>query len=155
MPLRSLPVLLTVVVALLALAPRRAVAQAGMGTDIITGVITSEDGTPIQDAQIEAYSLETQVTRRARSDARGRFTILFTDGGGQYRMTVRVLGMTPRTQLIQRDADEDRLTWNVQLRGSAVTLEGIDVTAGQSLRGGEAPTPGSLELDELVRNVTS
>jgi len=140
---RFAPVLL--LGALLFLAPARAAAQVGMGTDIITGVITTDDGTPIQDATVEAYSLETQVTRRAHTDARGRFTILFTDGGGQYRMSVRVLGMTPRIQLIQRDADEDRLTWNVQLRGSPVQLEGIDVTAQQNLRGGEAPTPGSLE----------
>ncbi len=126
-------------------APARAHAQAGLGTDIITGVITSDDGTPIPDATVEAYSLETQVTRRARTDARGRFTILFTDGGGQYRMSVRVLGMTPRVQLIQRDADEDRLVWNVQLRGSPVQLEGIDVTAQRNLQGGEAPTPGSQE----------
>ena len=131
--------------ALWLLAPARAAAQVGQGTDIITGVITADDGTPIPDATVEAFSLETQVTRRARTDARGRFTILFTDGGGQYRMSVRVLGMTPRIQLVQRDADEDRLTWNVQLRGSPITLEGIDVTGQQNLRGGEAPTPGSLE----------
>jgi len=142
--LRPLPILL-LLGALWVLAPSRAAAQVGMGTDIITGVITNEDGTPIQDATVEAFSLETQVTRRAHSDARGRFTILFTDGGGQYRMSVRVLGMTPRVQIIQRDADEDRLTWNVQLRGSPITLEGIDVTAQQNLRGGEAPTPGSSE----------
>jgi hypothetical protein len=139
--------LLMVVLAgvLLALVPAPAAAQVGTATDIITGAITTEDGTPIPDAAVEAYSLETQVTRRTHTDARGRFTILFTDGGGQYRMTVRVLGMTPHTQLIQRDADEDRLVWNVQLRGSPVTLEGIDVTAAPNLRGGEAPTPGSLE----------
>ncbi|HVO36181.1 MAG TPA: TonB-dependent receptor [Gemmatimonadales bacterium] len=131
--------------ALWALAPARAAAQVGMGTDIITGVITDEDGTPIPDATVEAYSLETQVTRRAHTDARGRFTILFTDGGGQYRMSVRVLGMTPRVQLVQRDADEDRLTWNVRLRGSPVQLAGIDVTAQRNLQGGEAPTPGSAE----------
>ncbi len=127
-----------------ALVPRRAAAQVGMGTDIITGVVTNEDGDPIQDAVVEAYSLETQVTRRARTDARGRYTILFPDGGGQYRMTVRVLGMTPRIALIQRDADEDRLRWNVQLRGSTITLQSIDVNA-QTLRGGEGPTPGSSE----------
>jgi len=131
--------------ALWLLAPARAAAQVGQGTDIITGVITADDGTPIPQATVEAFSLETQVTRRAMTDARGRFTILFTDGGGQYRMSVRVLGMTPRIQLVQRDADEDRLVWNVQLRGSPITLEGIDVTGQQNLRGGEAPTPGSLE----------
>jgi len=95
--------------ALATLAPAPAAAQAGLGTDIITGVVTAEDGTPLQDVTVEAYSLETQVTRRARTDVRGRFTILFPDGGGQYRMTARMLGMTPHTALITRDADGRRI----------------------------------------------
>ena len=85
--------LVLLAVLLVALLPARASAQVGMGTDIIVGVVTGDDGAPVQDATVEAYSLETQITRRARTDARGRFTILFADGGGQYRMTARVLGM--------------------------------------------------------------
>ncbi len=147
--------LLLVVGLLLAVAPSRAVAQAGVGTDIITGTILGEDGSPVQDANVEAYSLETQVTRRTHSDARGRFTILFPDGGGQYRMSVRVLGMNPRTALLTRDADEDRLVWDVQLQSSAITLDAVNVNGGPRLRGGEAPTPGSTERvltpDQLAR----
>jgi hypothetical protein len=139
----------------LALLPARASAQAGMGTDIIVGVVTGEDGAPLQDATVEAYSLETQVTRRARTDVRGRFTILFADGGGQYRMTARVLGMTPHAQLLVRDADEDRLVWNVRLRAGAVQLDAISVQAGPQLRSGDSPTPGSSErafgADQLAR----
>ena len=140
---------------LVAAAPSRAVAQAGVGTDIITGTILGEDGNPVPDASVEAYSLETQITRRARTDARGRFTILFPDGGGQYRMSVRVLGLNPRTALVMRDADEDRLVWNVQLEPSPVTLEPVNVSGGPLLRGGEGPTPGSTERvlspDQLAR----
>jgi hypothetical protein len=144
MPHLRLP-LLAVVGLLIAFAPPRAAAQAGVGTDIITGTILGEEGAPIQDATVEAYSLETQITRRGRTDARGRFTILFPDGGGQYRMRVRILGMNPRTALLTRDADEDRLVWNVQLESSAVTLDAVNVNGGTLLRGGEAPTPGSTE----------
>jgi hypothetical protein len=133
----------TLVVA--SLTARPAVAQAGAGTDIITGVITGDEG-PIQDATVEAYSLETQVTRRARTDARGRFTILFPDGGGQYRMTARAIGMAPRIEVIQRHADEDRLVWNARLTGGTVTLEEITVRGGlQQVRMPEGPTPGSTE----------
>ena len=154
MPRLRLP-LLAMIGLLFAFAPARAVAQAGAGTDIITGTILGEDGAAVQDANIEAYSLETQVTRRAHTDARGRFTILFPDGGGQYRMSVRVLGMNPRTALVTRDADEDRLVWNVQLESSAVTLDAVNINGGPQLRGGEAPTPGSIERvlspDQLAR----
>ncbi len=134
------------VTSLLMASPRAAAAQAGMGTDVITGVVTASDGRPVQDANVEATSLETEVTRRARTDERGRFTILFPDGGGQYRMTARAVGMAPRIQLLMRYADEDRLVWNVQLQGGAVTLETITVTTGpQIVRAPEGPTPGSSE----------
>src|SRR5690349_3712537 len=98
----------------IALLPAPARAQIGSATDIITGQVTTEDG-PVEGATVSAYSMETQVTRNARTDARGRFTILFPDGGGQYRMTVRAVGMNPRIEILQRHADEDRLVWNVRL----------------------------------------
>jgi hypothetical protein len=143
-----------VVCALLALVPAPAVAQIGSATDIITGLVVGEDHAPIQDATVEAFSMETQVTRRARTDARGRFTILFPDGGGQYRMTARAIGMEPRIEMVQRNADEDRLVWNVQLAGGSVTLDAINVRAGQ-VNPSDAPTPGSNErrftADQLSR----
>lgn len=142
------------VAALLAVAPRPAYAQIGSATDIITGVVIGEDGQPVADATIEAWSVETQVTRRARTDARGRFTILFPDGGGQYRMTVRMIGMSPRIEMLQRNADEDRLVWNVRLTGESVTLDAINVN-GARLNPNDGPTPGSEERrftsDQLAR----
>ena len=146
MRLRLLPIALAVVSLSLLAAPARA--QIGSATDIITGTVTrASDNTPVENATIEALSLETQVTRRTRTDARGRFTILFPDGGGQYRMTARVIGMNPRIEIVQRHADEDRLVWNVRLADGAVQLEAINVraTGGQPLRAPEGPTPGSTE----------
>ena len=131
---------------LLVLAAAPAAAQVGMGTDIITGTVTGTDGEALQDATVEAYSLETQITRRARTDARGRYTILFPDGGGQYRMTARIIGHTPRAVLLVRDADEDRLVWNVRLSEGAVALDPINVRTGPAIqRAQDAPTPGSSE----------
>lgn len=137
--------LVLVVGTLLMLAPA-APAQVGAGTDIITGVVRGPDGAPLPDATVEAMSLETQVTRRSRTDARGRFTILFPDGGGQYRMAARAVGMNGRIEMIQRHADEDRLVWNVRLTGGTITLDQINVRAGpQIARAPDAPTPGSTE----------
>jgi hypothetical protein len=142
MRLRVLLLLLVVVAGL----PGRGIAQVGASTDILTGVVTGEDGQPLPDVTVEAYSLETQVTRRARTDARGRFTILFPDGGGQYRMTARAIGMTPRIEVVQRHADEDRLVWNPRLSGGVVRLDAIDVRAGAAMiRAPDGPTPGSTE----------
>src|SRR5512143_4012749 len=80
-------------------------AQVGSTTDILTGRVTNTAGAPIPGATVEAKSVETQVTRRARTNADGRYTILFPDGGGQYQLTVRFLGMAPATLNIAHVAD--------------------------------------------------
>jgi len=131
-----------------ALAPRPAAAQIGVATDILTGQVRSAQGVPVSGAAVEAYSLETQVTRRARTDQNGRYTILFTDGGGQYRMTVRAIGFQPIQETIYRMSDEDRLIWNPALTPGAITMEPITVSARQAplgVRPPERPTPGSVE----------
>jgi hypothetical protein len=114
---------------------------------MITGMVTGDSGVAIQGATVEAYSLETQVTRRGNTDARGRYAILFVDGAGQYRMTARAIGHAPRIAILQRQGDEDRLVWNVRLATQAVQLAAINVTAGPQVtrQAQEGPTPGSSE----------
>ncbi|HET7038259.1 MAG TPA: carboxypeptidase-like regulatory domain-containing protein, partial [Gemmatimonadales bacterium] len=138
---------LAVLIALAAPGPE-ARAQIGLGTDLLTGTVRSADGRLLAGAQVEAFSLETQVTRRATSDRNGRFTILFPDGGGQYRMTARAIGFTPVQELLNRHGDEDRLIWDVRLTPGAVALDAITVEgrpAPAPVRLPNAPTPGSSE----------
>src|SRR5689334_7958608 len=115
---------LPVVLAVLAIiASTRAVrAQVGSTTDIITGHITSPDGRPIVGARVDAMSIETGVTRSRTTNDKGQYTILFPDGGGSYRMTVRFLGYNPVTFTLARQADEDRLVADVKLDQSAAQL---------------------------------
>lgn len=82
--------------------------QVGASTDILTGVVTDENGAPLAGAIVEALSLETQITRRTNTDARGRCTILFPDGGGQYQLTARYLGRQPQQTTLQRYAVNER-----------------------------------------------
>src|SRR5438132_676614 len=127
-------------------APTLGQAQVGMTTDVITGVVSAEDSTPLKDALVQVLSLETQIARMTRTDSRGRYTILFPDGGGQYQVTVRYIGMKENQATIQRLADEDRFVWNVRLSPSAVILEGITVRAPpRAVRMPDLPTPGSTE----------
>src|SRR5438445_848586 len=100
-------------------------------------------------AVVQATSLETQVSRQRSTDARGRFTILFPDGGGQYELVVRYLGFAPVRVAIARQADEDRLVANVRMEVAAVSLDPVTVRARAPQRGVERPTPGSTE-----RNLT-
>src|SRR6266566_3302149 len=120
---------------------RPLVAQVGTTTDIIVGRVTGPDSQPLAGASVEAISLETQVSRQRTTDARGRFTIVFPDGGGQYQVTVA------------RQADEDRLVANVQMGLNAVSLEPLTVTGRSrpSERAGPGSTERSLSPDQLAR----
>ena len=120
--------------------------QVGTSTDIITGLVTDENGTPLAGAIVEALSLETQIVRRATTDGRGRYTILFPDGGGQYQMTARYLGRQPQQATLERYADEDRFTWNARLAPLAITLAPVTVhPPPRAVRAPDVPTPGSTE----------
>src|SRR5205814_236847 len=90
-------------------------AQVGSSTDILNGRVTGPDGKALQGVRVEATSIETGVTRSRATDAQGRYTILFPDGGGQYRVTARMLGLTPQSVTIARQADEDRLVHDFAL----------------------------------------
>lgn len=146
------PSVIRVLIAILVLiAPVcRARAQVGSTTDILTGVVRNPAGQPLAGATVEAKSTETQVTRRARTSSDGRYTILFPDGGGQYQLTVRYLGMAPSTLNVAHVADEDRLVTDVQMSQNPTAIQGVVVRARQTPRDApDRPTPGSTE-----RNLT-
>ena len=124
---------------------RGAAAQVGGSTDIIAGRVVGPDSAPIRGARVEATSIETGVTRSRTTDAQGRYTILFMDGGGQYRVTVRTLGFSPQMSLVTRQADEDRLVHDFALSTVASTLEAVVVTARNPPRPGDRPEPGNTE----------
>jgi len=136
--------------ALLMVAVPRLAAQVGGTTDIITGKVTGPSGDPIADATVEVISVETQVLRQRATDAHGRFTILFPDGGGQYQVLVRYIGMTPLRLTVARQADEDRLVVNARMTPAATTLEEVTVRGRPRVRDPGTAGPGSLE-----RNLTS
>jgi hypothetical protein len=136
-----------VVVTLVASAPfAPAHAQIGSATDIVTGTVRREANTPVEGAQVEVTSIETNITRRARTNAQGRFTVLFPDGGGQYRVRVLALGLAPQEVMVVRQADEDRLVADVTMSANPTQIAGVTIRARQDVpRDLERPTPGSTE----------
>ena len=129
------------------MAPVSAHAQIGATTDIITGVVKDERGVLVEGASVEVTSAETSVTRRARTNAQGKYTVLFPDGGGQYRVTIRLLGKAPTVLQLQRQADEDRLFANAVLKQAITQIAGVTIAARQApaQNAFERPTPGSTE----------
>src|SRR5207245_2754979 len=76
-------------------APHASLAQGGTTSDIITGTVTGPDSQPLAGATVQATSRETQISLERTTDARGRFTIVFADGGGRYDLLVRYIGFAP------------------------------------------------------------
>ncbi len=138
---------LAAVVLALSLFAVPAVAQIGATTDIITGVVRRLEGNlPLEGAQVEVLSIESNITRRTRTNAQGKYTVLFPDGGGQYQVTVRAIGLAPQQALVLRNADEDRLVHDFTMSTLPTVLSAVQVRARQDApRDRDAPTPGTVE----------
>jgi hypothetical protein len=123
-------------------------AQVGETTDIITGVVVDAYGQPLPGVEIVAFSLDLEVSRIGTTDRTGRYAILFPDGGGQYRLTARLIGAISQSVIVVRHADEDRLIWDVQLREAGFVLDSMVVTADSIVRRVQPPegrNPGEIQ----------
>jgi hypothetical protein len=119
-------------------------AQVGTTTDIITGRVLGPAGEPLGGANIVATSAETGVRRSTVTNAQGRYTIVFPDGGSRYQLEITFLGMAPLRRTAARLGDEDVLVADIQMDMSPITLEGLEVTT----RRGAGPAqrePGTQE----------
>ncbi len=123
-------------------------AQVGTTTDIITGKVTDTTGRPLEGATVTATSIETRVSRSRTTSKDGRYTILFPDGGGQYRVTVRSIGVAPQTVTLSRQGDEDRLerSFRMTVNAAPQNLQAVSVQARRPQgQGVERPAPGGSE----------
>lgn len=132
--------------AALLLLPGAASAQVGSTTDIIMGRVTSPDGKPIAGAKVEVTSTETQIARTKVTDADGRYSILFPDGGGAYSVQVISIGYAPQRFALVRNNDEDRLVHDVVMGRNATVLQSVQVRASPNRnRNTDRPEAGSTE----------
>ena len=136
-----LPILLA---ALSLVLPASARAQVGSTTDIITGRVVGPDSIPLVGAKVDVTSAETQVTRSTRTNDRGRYTVVFPDGGGQYGVTVTYVGFAPSRMVVQRNADEDRLVADAQLSVNPTQLSEVTVR-GRRQPNGQRTEAGGTE----------
>ena len=139
---------------LAALVARPTAAQVGATTDIITGTVMGPDSQPLAGALVQATSVETRVSRQQTTDARGRFTIVFPDGGGRYELTARFIGMAATQITVARQADEDRIETTIRMGVRAESLEPVTVSASsnsRSERAGPGATERNLNPEHLTR----
>ncbi|HZK79225.1 MAG TPA: carboxypeptidase-like regulatory domain-containing protein, partial [Gemmatimonadaceae bacterium] len=137
---------LTTLAAAFLLIPAAAFAQVGSTTDIIMGRVTSPEGKPIAGARVEVTSTETQIARIKATDADGRYSILFPDGGGSYSVQVMSIGYAPQRFALVRNNDEDRLVRDVVMGRTATVLQSVQVRAAPNRgRNTDRPEAGSTE----------
>ncbi|HEX6042196.1 TonB-dependent receptor, partial [Longimicrobium sp.] len=117
-----------------------AVPAAAQGTDLLRGRVTDAEGAPLGGVRIEATSAESGVTRSTATNADGRYTIAFPDGGGRYTIRASTVGRQAQSRTVARQADEEVLIADFRLTEQAVMLEAISVEAER----GPQPTRGDV-----------
>ncbi len=126
--------------------PGLASAQVGSTTDIVMGRVTSPEGTPLAGAKVVVTSAETQISRTKVTDADGRYTVIFPDGGGNYGVQVQSIGFAPQVFTVSRQSDEDRLVRDVVMGRNATVLQNVQVRAAPNRQqGNQRPEAGSTE----------
>ena len=100
-------------------------------SDVIRGRITGPDSLPVERATITVTSLTGNITRNARTDKNGRFTITFPGDEGDYMVSVAALGFTRKRFEIKRTGDQDILVADARLSKSAAQLDAVKVQANR------------------------
>lgn len=95
--------------------------------DIIRGRVVGPDTLAVPNVLVTATTLTGNVSRTARTDTRGRYTISFPGGEGDYWVTFSSVGYAPRRYQVKRTADQEILIADARLAPSSVTLEAFNV----------------------------
>jgi hypothetical protein len=127
-PRISASFLFAITVALFALAAGPS-AVGAQQVDVIRGRITGPDSLPVEGATVTATSISGNVSRTARTDRNGRYTIAFPGGDGDYMITVSLLGYMPKRFEVKRITDEEILVADARLSTMGALLEDVTVTA--------------------------
>ena len=80
-----------------------------------------------------ATTLSGNVSRTARTDRNGRYTISFPGGEGDYWVTFSGIGLSPRRYQVKRTADQEILIADARMAPAAITLDAVTVTERRGL----------------------
>ncbi|MDE3126923.1 MAG: carboxypeptidase regulatory-like domain-containing protein [Gemmatimonadota bacterium] len=141
-------------IALLALGALASTAAAqGGSVDIIRGRVTGPGAQPVANATVTAQSLSDETTRSARTNADGRFTILFAGGGGDYMMSFIAIGMVPLSFEVQKTSDDDAVVLaNARMEGAPQQLDAVRINGRQRPTAADANRP---DIGGVEQNMNS
>ncbi len=103
MTLRRLLFIVAAALVPVAAAPAHLHAQSA---DVIRGRVTGPDSSAMEGVAITVTSVSGNVTRTARTDNNGRFTVTFPGGDGDYMVSFAALGYATKRFEFKRNADE-------------------------------------------------
>lgn len=122
-------VVLRLVLATLSLVvPHATKLSAQQQADVIRGRVTSPEGTPIANVQITAISYFGGITKTARTNREGRFSITYPNGEGDYWISYSAIGFQPQRIEVKRVADEEVLIADIKL-SNVQQLQAVQTTA--------------------------
>src|SRR5690242_19127464 len=84
--------------------PAHAAAQQA---DVIRGRVTGPDSAAMEGVNVTVTSVSGNVSRTAKTDKNGRYTVTFPAGDGDYMVAFAALGYAAKRFEIKRAADED------------------------------------------------
>ena len=96
--------------------------------DLIRGRVTSEDGQPIAGVQVTAVSYFGGITKTARTNRDGRYSITYPNGEGDYWLAFAAIGYQGQRIEVKRLADEEVLVADIKLSNTQV-LQTVTTTA--------------------------
>ncbi|HEY4306993.1 MAG TPA: carboxypeptidase regulatory-like domain-containing protein [Gemmatimonadaceae bacterium] len=97
--------------------------------DVIRGRIIDPDKQPISGAQVTVSAITGALSRATRTDGKGRYTVTFPGGEGDYFVTVFAIGFSPRRIEVKRVADDDILVLDATLARAATSLDAMRIRA--------------------------
>ena len=123
---------------------------AAQTVDVIRGRVTGSENQPIEGAMVTVTTLSGAVSRQTRTDVRGRYTITFPGGDGDYFVNFASIGYAARRFEIKRVADEDILVADAKLSRSATTLDAVRVQASRDRAGRNDPTTDISGTERVI-----
>ncbi len=116
--------------------------------ETIEGRVTTDSGAAIVGAEVIATRAPDRAFKTTVTDATGKFSILFTEGTGDYLVHVSAFGRQAARKRITRAGSDSVLHVDFQLRSSVQQLETVRVEATKpkpSRESGIGNKPGSSE----------
>ena len=98
-------------------------------SDVIRGRVVGPDSLPVDRATITVTSLRGNLSRSARADRDGRYTVSFPGDDGDYFVTVAALGFAVKRFEVKRIGDQDVIVGNAKLATTAQQLDAMTIAA--------------------------